>query len=154
MEKRSRTPKRVREALPPPLRSGRLMGAEEKRQLILAHAAMRHPQDPAHMLSLWAGVVLAAVVVIGGWAWAVSPQIFHSGGSLGQETRKITDGAMSAIQRERQALDTSPIAQDISRLSATLNVQQARAASEEAAINSLAAMVSATSSRTTTTTHK
>jgi hypothetical protein len=70
--KRSRT---VRAAVAPidkPV--GLIMSSEEKRQLILAHAAMRAPRrDPLQMLSVWAGVMVTLVVVFVGWWWAATP---------------------------------------------------------------------------------
>jgi hypothetical protein len=57
---------------------GRLVHEEEKRELILAHAAMRQQRDPVQMMSLWAGVAVASLVVVGGWAWAFAPTAFRA----------------------------------------------------------------------------
>ncbi len=55
--------------------SGTLLSREEKRQIILAHAAARRPTDPVQVTSMWLGVAVCAVIVAVGWWWAVKPEI-------------------------------------------------------------------------------
>jgi len=58
--------------------SATLLSREEKRQLILAHAAARRSADPVQIASMWLGVAVCAVVVVIGWWWVVMPQISQS----------------------------------------------------------------------------
>lgn len=38
---------------------------------------MRRPHDPIQMLSVWAGVLAAFLVVVGAWWWASKPGYLH-----------------------------------------------------------------------------
>jgi hypothetical protein len=53
----------------------RIMSDEEKRQLILAHARARKPVDASHRMSLWAGVFVCVVFVVGAWLYTVGSGI-------------------------------------------------------------------------------
>jgi len=55
--------------------SGKGLSSEEKRRIILAHAAMRETHDPVQIVSMWAGVTATALMVLFGWWWAVKPEI-------------------------------------------------------------------------------
>lgn len=69
-----------RQAEPEPIAyiSGTPLSREEKRQIILAHAAMRQPTDSVQVTSMWVGVAACAVIVAVGWWWAVKPEISRS----------------------------------------------------------------------------
>jgi hypothetical protein len=56
----------------------RILSAEEKRELILAHAAARRPVDPVQRMSLWAGVAICLVFVVGAWVYSVGSGIKKS----------------------------------------------------------------------------
>lgn len=56
----------------------RLLSSDEKRQLILAHAASRRPMDPVQRMSLWAGVIICTLFIIGGWMYTVGAGIKKS----------------------------------------------------------------------------
>lgn len=56
----------------------RFLSSEEKRQLILAHAAMRRPHDPIQMLSVWAGVVATVAVLVVGYWYATKPSFVEA----------------------------------------------------------------------------
>jgi hypothetical protein len=58
--------------------SPRIVSSDEKRQLILAHAAQRRPVDPVQRMSLWAGVFVCVVFVIGAWFYTVGSGIRDS----------------------------------------------------------------------------
>ena len=80
---------------------GRLVNGEEKRELILAHAAMRVQKDPVQMLSMWAGVTVAFLFIIGGWAWAFAPSAYRAAASpaysgFGQVVEDISNFGSSA----------------------------------------------------------
>lgn len=49
----------------------RFFGEEEKRELILAHAANRQPIDQVQRVSLWAGVIICAAAIGVGWLYSV-----------------------------------------------------------------------------------
>jgi len=61
---------------PPP--RARIFSAEEKRQMILAHAAMRHPVDRTQALSLWIGVIVCALAIGIGWIYSVRQSIANT----------------------------------------------------------------------------
>ncbi|HWQ99243.1 MAG TPA: hypothetical protein VN397_00145, partial [Candidatus Methylomirabilis sp.] len=69
----------------------RLLSADEKRELILAHAAARAPQDPLQRISLWTGVTVAVAVIVGGWFMTVGWQVRHTVSQSGDDVRKMTD---------------------------------------------------------------
>lgn len=80
--KRTRSRRRRRELpLEPPLmRRGRkdmmqepLVTPDEKRGLILAHAAMRSASDPQQIVSVWAGAIAAFAVILVAWWWLAKP---------------------------------------------------------------------------------
>jgi len=75
--------------------SGTLLSREEKRQIILAHAAARRPTDAVQVTSMWLGVAACAVVVAVGWWWAVKPEI----------AGRLTQGLTPALAESRQVAD-------------------------------------------------
>ncbi len=56
----------------------RFLSADEKRQLILAHAQARRPIDVKQRASVWAGVIICTLLVIGVWAYTVGGTIRRS----------------------------------------------------------------------------
>jgi hypothetical protein len=71
-------PARPAEPAIPVYFSGTPLSREEKRQIILAHAAARQPTDPVQVTSMWVGVAACAAIVAVGWWWAVKPEISRS----------------------------------------------------------------------------
>lgn len=53
----------------------RILSSEEKRQLILAHAAERQPVDGVQRLSLWSGVVVCILAIAIGWVYTMRQSI-------------------------------------------------------------------------------
>ncbi|MDF1496731.1 MAG: hypothetical protein P1P90_01585 [Patescibacteria group bacterium] len=53
----------------------RIMSSEEKRQLILAHAAMRQPVDTVQRFSLWTGVIVCVLAIAIGWVYTMRQTI-------------------------------------------------------------------------------
>lgn len=53
----------------------RILGEEEKRQLILAHAASRQPVDHVQRISLVAGVFICVAVIGIGWLYSVRKSV-------------------------------------------------------------------------------
>lgn len=56
----------------------RFLSADEKRQLILAHAAMRRSRDPVQMMSVWAGVAVTVLVLVVGYWYATKPSFVEA----------------------------------------------------------------------------
>ena len=121
-----------------------LMTSDEKHELIRAHAAMRTPHDPVQMLSVWAGVLVAFVVVIGGWMWAIQPTfssfvkqpidpetraLFHKTASIGRDVGStspsmgdLTRQAMAAVERlDRIAREAEQNEHALERMAAAVN---------------------------------
>jgi hypothetical protein len=77
----------------------RLLSEHEKRELIMAHAAARAPQDTVQRVTLWAGIAVALVVIVGGWfltvGWSVREAVRSTGPSqlrtMTDELRAFTD---------------------------------------------------------------
>ena len=80
------------------------MSANEKRELILAHAAARDPQDPLQRASLWAGITVAVIVIAGGWWMTVGREI-KDAVSNGSELRKMTE----QLNEFADAVDANPL---------------------------------------------
>lgn len=116
----------------------RILSSDEKRQLILAHSAMRRPMDPIQRASLWAGVLVCMLFVVGAWAYTVGSGIKKSAagpldpelqdvvdntkkfaddssgsGSLGEQFKNVTE-RLNALAEEQAVLDSM-----IRQLSAT-----------------------------------
>jgi hypothetical protein len=72
----------------------RILSADEKRELILAHAAVRKPQDPVQRVSLWAGVAVALIAILGGW-WI----------TVGAEVKRSIEGTPDSMQAMKDDLD-------------------------------------------------
>ena len=71
---RTKAPARVsfREPTPP------LLSPDEKRQLILAHAETRQPFDHTQRVSMWVGLTMSIVFVVGLWAYGFGTTISRS----------------------------------------------------------------------------
>lgn len=105
---RAKTPPAAVLSSPAPLRSGRLLSGEEKRQLILAHAAAREPGDPVQVLSMWAGVIATAIVIAIGWWWAVKPQLATKvetelGPDASELTQNLSQGSANMMRNVENA---------------------------------------------------
>lgn len=92
--KRTARPRAETSVAPEPVHrdTPRILSADEKRQLILAHAAMRRSMDPIQRMSLWAGVVICMAFVIGGWMYTVGSGIKKSlAGPLDPHVQDVVD---------------------------------------------------------------
>lgn len=85
-----------------------IMSDEEKRQLIMAHAANRKPTDRVQQFSLVAGVFICALAIGLGWLYSVRQSmanIFPASGQAQQTSLKnqyedqIRNGAQGMIQQ-------------------------------------------------------
>lgn len=53
----------------------RMVSKEEKRQLILTHAAARRPMDAVQRAGLWAGVIICLLFVVGVWVSSIGNDV-------------------------------------------------------------------------------
>lgn len=94
-----------------------IMSDEEKRRLIMAHAASRKPADRMQQFSLMAGVFICALAIGLGWLYSVRQSMAEvfpakSAQEAGQETsvreqyeRQIRTGASTMIRQVEQIED-------------------------------------------------
>lgn len=128
----------------------RILSAAEKRELILAHAAMRKTRDPVQLASLWAGVATTFLVVLVAWAWAFIPGVMKAfRDPVDQEVAQIVAGAQDAGREAERVADTSDLANEIARTTAQLSSLSNQAESQQAALNRLADALNATSTAVT-----
>lgn len=121
-----------------------LYSADEKRQLILAHAAMRAPHDPVQMMSAWAGVAIALLVIAAGWWWATGTVILNTAGSIGPGLKEALQDAPSITQEK--AFGTIDIKQAMKEASDKLRVMNAEASTRQQALEHMAKLVASSTS--------
>lgn len=120
------------------------MSQEEKRQLILAHAARHRPLDPVQRLSLWAGVVICLLFVVGAWAYTV-------GSGIRRSMARPMDENLNAVleaAREFTQTETDPASRDENGLTYQLRNMSARLqvmSEQEKMLNEIAARLAASS---------
>ncbi len=78
----------------------RLMSSEEKRQLILAHAARRQPLDRLQAFSLWAGIFICVITVALGWVYAAHRQVVYAVWQGNDVVKQATDGLETDVLHE------------------------------------------------------
>jgi hypothetical protein len=83
----------------------RILTAEEKRSLILAHAAERRPRDPVQRITLWMGVTVALLAVVCGWFLTVGRQVKREMDGTGGELRELADELDTFTERTK----TNPV---------------------------------------------
>jgi hypothetical protein len=81
----------------------RMMSEEEKHRMIMAHAAIRAPQDPLQRISLWAGVTLSVAAIATGWWFTVGQGIQYEAGQGSQELRR----AAAELDKFTQMVESS-----------------------------------------------
>jgi len=125
----------------------RILSAEEKRELILAHAAARHPIDPVQRVSVWAGVAVCVIFIVAGWFSTV-------GSGIRKSLAGPTDPAIvQAMDASRQVIDSTSLAgNEIQQRFQVVSDQLQAAADRQAIVNQLAAQLAATSTVATTST--
>jgi hypothetical protein len=113
---------------------------DEKRELILAHAAMRRTHDPVQLMSLWAGVVATFVVVVAAWWWASKPAYL----------RAFSEPPLKGFEAFTEQADKLGVdikatsAERTSQITADLNVVSNRLDALNANIDRIAGLVSST----------
>lgn len=69
----------------------RVLSAEEKRQLILAHAAQREPVDNVQRFSLWMGIAVCVLAITVGWVYSMRQTIAGAISSDNQTQEETVD---------------------------------------------------------------
>ncbi len=116
MSPRKRTfeapPPRPESMAKPPSRT-LLMGEEEKRRMIEAHAARRAPLDRSQVVSLWAGVAICVIAIGAGWAYAMRQTIVNAIQPSFETDIRLQDlpGKVNQVFDEKK--NESPILQDV-----------------------------------------
>lgn len=140
----------------------RILSSEEKRELILAHAAARRPVDPVQRMSLWAGVAVCLVFVVGAWVYSVGsgikqtfahatdPDLARSA-ELTKEFLNSSEQDGAEVSNELQR-GVKTIADRLDELEAQERLIQAMAAEISTSTDSTALFQASTSSSNTTTT--
>jgi hypothetical protein len=112
--------------------------ADEKRRMILAHAAMRQTHDPLQLMSAWTGVTIAVAVIAMGW-WGMSGSMFVSQlSSIGDDVRAIAADAP-------ETHDVGTIMRDTVD---KLRILEVQASNQEQQLDAMAAIVASGSSST------
>ena len=129
----------------------RLMSAQEKRGLILAHAEMRRTRDPVQMMSVWAGVGVTAFLVLLGWWWAVTPTYVQASKQpLGGDTLQGVGSDLQKFQEQVKNIPNNfqgtPLSANVNQATAQLEAVTAEAKQRQEAANALANMINSTSS--------
>jgi hypothetical protein len=93
-----------------------VISQDEKRRLILAHAAMRPTRDPVQLMSMWAGVLVAVLAVVSGWWWSVGSGIAGSW----QDMR----GIAQEVQRVGKEATESDVARELQQVADRLDALQ------------------------------
>jgi hypothetical protein len=99
----------------------RILSPDEKRELILAHAAMRAPQDPFQRFTMWSGIAVAIMALVGGWWLTVGWSVERAVEQGNVDLRKMT----SSLNEFTQEVKTNPILAHPEIPTPTSNVQAA-----------------------------
>lgn len=134
--KRRQVPKKN---APPHQSTPRILSADEKRQLILAHAATRHPHDPIQRASMWAGVFISVAFLIGLWTYTV-------GSGIKQTLATPTDdGLIDAFETAKEKTDSQVIGDLSNRLLQIGDAEVAPSAKPSAIVNGIISNLTASS---------
>ena len=133
-------PKRQRARKNPPHEApperARIMNAEEKRELILAHASSREP-DTVQRFSLWAGVGVCVLVIAVGWVYSMRQSI---AGAFSSSPVEQTVNEFAAEDKSEN------LQQNLDALMEHLNTVQAKSSAELQAFKAVSEQVQAVAS--------
>lgn len=123
-----------------------LLSHEEKREMILAHAAMRQTRDPVHMATLWAGVAATFIVIAGAWAWAFGPVFFQNlHRPLDPSISQIFQGVSDVQHQANAYVDSSDLKKQLDEANGRLQALSDQATAKQQALDVMAAAVNGTS---------
>ncbi len=120
------------------------MRGDEKRQLILAHAAMRDAHDPIQAMTVWAGVAVAAFVVALGWWWTVGSTVFDPLKNLSSSAHGSVASVVQAAQAQDVTVQSNDVADTLNAAQSKLEALQTQTDAQQTALDRMAAIVSAT----------
>lgn len=129
--KRSRARKIEPGSNPSPERP-RILGVEEKRQLILAHSAAQEPVDSVQRVSLWAGVAVCFLAIAVGWIYSMRQTI---AGVFDSPVTQTINGFKTTETEDAQ------LQQNLDAVMHHLNAAQSQSAAELQVIQAVAAQV-------------
>lgn len=144
-----RTATRTRAAQPAITVAPRILSEEEKRQLILAHARSRKPVDPGQRMSLWAGVLVCVLFIVGAWVYTVGSGIQRAfAGPMDPNLKKTLDltGQMADVSRDQAA----GVKNDLKTALENVTLQLDALNAQEAVVDSMAMQLNASSTATST----
>ncbi len=129
---------------------GRLTSDHEKRELILAHSAMRSAKDPVQLMSVWAGVAASAVVVVIAWAWVFVPSLLNTlRGPLDPGTRAFFENANAAREHaSAYDLDQTELGKQIQEATTDVNELTRQAELQAHALQVMASAIDGTATST------
>ncbi|MBP9869338.1 hypothetical protein KBC59_02160 [Patescibacteria group bacterium] len=129
---------------------GRLTSDHEKRELILAHSAMRRAKDPVQLMSVWAGVAASAVVVVIAWAWVFVPSLVNTlRGPLDPGTRALLHSANAAQEHaSTYDLDQTELGKQIQQATADVDELTRKAELQAQALQVMASAIEGAASST------
>ncbi len=131
-----------------------IVSADQKRELILAHAAMRNMRDPQQLVSVWSGVAAAFVVIVSAWWWLAQPaytQLLARSSDPGvQDMKKLTAdfGAQATQDLAAATQRLSALQSQVSRDQQTLDLMASLVT--QSATSTLFVATSTTSTPTST----
>lgn len=127
--------------------AARLLSSEEKHQLILAHVAAHRSIDPIQRLSLWAGVTVCMLFVLGAWMYTVGSGIKKSiAGPIDPNLKAIVTETQQFAEDTSQGLGN--IGEQVSGVAERLEALN----QEQALLNAMVLQLSTTSSAATNST--
>lgn len=147
---RSRARKSASASPAPMALRGRLTSDHEKRELILAHSAMRRAKDPVQLMSVWAGVAASAVVVVIAWAWVFVPSLVNTlRGPLDPGTRALLHSANAAQEHaSTYDLDQTELGKQIQQATADVDELTRKAELQAQALQVMASAIEGAASST------
>lgn len=105
---------------------------------------MRAPHDPVQLMSAWAGVAIALVVIAVGWWWASGTVIVNTAGSIGSDVKEALRDAPSVTQEK--GFGSINITEALKEASDKLRVMNADAATRQQALEHMAQLVASSTS--------
>ena len=150
VSRRPRARKSVSASPAPIALRGRLTSDHEKRELILAHSAMRRAKDPVQLMSVWAGVAASAVVVVIAWAWVFVPSLVNTlRGPLDPGTRALLHSANAAQEHaSTYDLDQTELGKQIQQATADVDELTRKAELQAQALQVMASAIEGATSST------
>lgn len=131
-----------------------IVSPDEKRELILAHAAMRRPHDPVQLLSLWAGVAATFIVIVGAWWWSSKPEYlrvfstpFLSGFEPAVQDAKTFGKTVTNITADR----TESLRSQLEKTAARLDELDRQSRRDQGAVTRMTSLIESASAATTGT---